>query len=192
VLRAGKDDRFREIKRSFLRFLSAWTLQGLWISFTLAAALAAVTATQTVPLGPVAWVGLAVWSIGLAIEAVADDQKRRFRADPSNRGGFIRTGLWAWSRHPNYFGEIVLWAGVAIVAAPALRGWQWVAMISPLFVALLLTRISGIPILERRADERWGGRPDYETYKKRTPVLVPHPTRRRHPGRDEASRPEAD
>ena len=100
-------------------------------------------------------------------------QKNRFRADPANEGKFIQSGLWSRSRHPNYFGEIVLWIGVAVIALPALRGWQWVTMISPLFVILLLTRISGLPMLARRADETWGGQEDYEAYKPRTPVLLP-------------------
>jgi steroid 5-alpha reductase family enzyme len=172
VLRAGKDDRFAEIKRSFLRFLLAWTLQGLWVSFTVGAALAAITSTYAARFGITGWIGCAVWLLGFGIEAIADEQKRRFRAEPTNRGRFIRSGLWAWSRHPNYFGEIVLWLGVAIVAAPVLRGWQWVTVLSPVFVAILLTRVSGIPILEKRADERWGGQPDYESYKRRTPVLI--------------------
>jgi steroid 5-alpha reductase family enzyme len=102
-------------------------------------------------------------------------QKSRFRSGPENEGKFIRTGLWAWSRHPNYFGEIVLWIGVAVIALPVLRGWQWVTLISPVFVILLLTRVSGVPLLEKRADEKWGGHDDYETYKERTPVLVPRP-----------------
>ena len=104
---------------------------------------------------------------------MADSQKSRFRANPDNQGQFIRTGLWAYSRHPNYFGEIVLWIGVAIIALPVLQGWQWVALISPLFVIALLTRISGIPILERRADEKWSGQAAYEAYKAATPVLIP-------------------
>ena len=126
------------------------------------------------PLEP-GLIGALVWIFGFAIEAAADAQKNQFRADPENRGKFIDTGLWSWSRHPNYFGEIVLWVGVAIIALPVLRGWQWVTLISPVFVALLLTRISGVPILEKRADEKWGGQEDYETYKERTPVLIPRP-----------------
>lgn len=178
IRRAGRDDRFDAIKPHVLRFLNAWTLQGLWVSLTLAAALAAITTTRRDGLGVVSVVGALVWAAGFAIEATADWQKSRFRADPSNRGRFIQDGLWAWSRHPNYFGEIVIWVGVALVAAPVLRGWQWVTLVSPLFVALLLLRVSGVPLLEKKADERWGGQPDYEVYKARTPVLVPRPPRR--------------
>jgi steroid 5-alpha reductase family enzyme len=175
VRRAGKDGRFDEIKPSFFRFLNAWTVQGLWVTFTLAAALAAITTTNRRELGLFAVIGVLVWVFGFAFEVVADTQKSRFRADPRNKGRFINTGLWARSRHPNYFGEIVLWIGVAIIALPVLRGWGWVTLISPVFVTLLLTRVSGVPMLEKRADEKWGGQEDYEAYKKRTPVLIPRP-----------------
>ena len=175
IRKAGKDARFDEIKPSFLRFLLTWTLQGLWVTLTLAAALAAITTTTRKELGLFALVGFLVWLLGFAFEATADAQKSRFRADPANKGKFIHSGLWAWSRHPNYFGEIVLWIGVAIIALPVLRGWQWVTLISPVFVTLLLTRVSGVPMLEKRADEKWGGQEDYEAYKERTPVLIPRP-----------------
>lgn len=173
----GRDGRFDEVKTSFVRFLVAWTLQGVWICFTAGAALAAITSVRSTPLDAVAWGGLGVWLTGFGIEVVADRQKARFRSEPANRGRFISTGLWAWSRHPNYFGEIVLWLGVAVIAAPALQGWQYVTLISPVFVAVLLTRGSGVPLLEERADARWGGDPDYEAYKAATPVLVPRPPR---------------
>jgi steroid 5-alpha reductase family enzyme len=175
IRKAGKDARFDEIKPSVLRFLNTWTLQGLWVSLTLAAALAAITTTTRKELDLAALIGTLVWVFGFAIEATADLQKSRFRADPQNKGKFIHTGLWAWSRHPNYFGEIVLWIGVAIIALPVLRGWQWATLISPVFVTLLLTRVSGVPLLEKRADEKWGGQEDYEAYKERTPVLIPRP-----------------
>jgi steroid 5-alpha reductase family enzyme len=173
VQKAGKDGRFDEIKISFWRFLMAWTLQGLWVTFTFAAALAAITSSTRQELGWVALIGFLIWLFGFAFEVIADTQKSRFREDPANKGKFIQSGLWAKSRHPNYFGEIVLWVGVAIIAIPVLQGWQWVTMVSPLFVALLITRISGVPLLEKRADEKWGGQEDYEAYKKQTPTLIP-------------------
>jgi len=173
VRKDGKDGRFDEIKVSFIRFLMVWTLQGLWVTFTFAAALAAITSGKREELGWFALIGFLVWLFGFAFEAISDNQKNRFRADPANKGKFIQSGLWAKSRHPNYFGEIMLWIGVAIIAIPVLQGWQWVTMISPVFVTLLLTRISGVPMLENRADEKWGGQEDYEAYKKRTPVLFP-------------------
>ncbi len=179
IHKAGKDARFDQLKPSFPRFLNAWTLQGLWVSLTLAAALAAVTTTYRRGLGVLALIGLLVWIFGFAFEVIADFQKSRFRANPQNKGKFIHSGLWAHSRHPNYFGEIVLWIGIALIAIPVLRGWQWVTLISPLFVTLLLTRISGIPILEKRADEKWGGQADYKTYQKQTPVLIPRPFRKK-------------
>ena len=172
---AGEDRRFREIKVSFPRFLLTWTLQGIWVSFSLAAALAAITSEKRLDLGIFALVGFLVWVFGFGFEVIADSQKSKFKADPVNKGKFIHTGLWSWSRHPNYFGEIVLWIGIAIVALPVLQGWQWVTMISPIFITLLLTKISGIPMLEVRADQKWGGQDDYEDYKASTSVLIPRP-----------------
>lgn len=172
---AGFDRRFDQIKLSFARFLLAWTIQGLWVSFSLAAALAAITSETKPSLDVFAVTGLLVWLLGFGIEVIADRQKSRFRAAPENAGKFINVGLWSWSRHPNYFGEIVLWIGVAIIALPALHGWQWLTLISPVFITLLLTRVSGVPLLEARADEKWGGQADYEDYKARTSVLIPRP-----------------
>lgn len=175
---AGEDRRFREIKQSFARFLLTWTLQGLWVAFSLAAALAAITSTLRKELDIFAVVGFLVWLFGFAFEVIADSQKSAFNTNAANKGKFIHTGLWAWSRHPNYFGEIVLWIGVTIIALPILQGWQWATLISPIFIILLLTRISGVPLLEKRADEKWGGQPDYEAYKAGTSVLVPMPPKK--------------
>ncbi|MEM6819688.1 MAG: DUF1295 domain-containing protein [Pseudomonadota bacterium] len=173
ISKDGKDGRFDDIKTRPLRFLMAWTLQGLWVVLTVAAALAIITSTNTKPLGIVGYFGIAVWLIGFIIEVVSDRQKSRFRENPKNAGKFIDVGLWSKSRHPNYFGEIVLWVGIAILAFPILEGWQYVTLISPVFVTFLLTKVSGIPLLEQRSDEKWGGQEDYEAYKARTPVLIP-------------------
>ena len=179
IKKGGKDDRFDEIKPSFIRFLNVWTLQGLWVTFTLIAALVTITTTNRRELDLFALVGFLVWIFGFAMEVVADHQKSRFNADPNSQGKFIQTGLWSRSRHPNYFGEITLWTGVMIIALPVLQGWQWVALISPVFVTLLLTRVSGIPLLEKKADQKWGGQENYEAYKKATPVLIPRVSARR-------------
>ncbi len=175
VSREGKDGRFDEIKTQPLRFFLTWTLQGLWVLLTAATALAAITGADRQPIGVIAVVGLIIWIIGFSIEVIADRQKSAFKADPANSGRFITTGLWSWSRHPNYFGEIVLWIGVAIIALPALRGWQYVTLISPVFVTLLLTKVSGIPMLEQRAGERWGDEQEFQDYTKSTSVLIPLP-----------------
>ena len=173
IHRAGKDDRFDTIKPDFFRFLNTWTLQGLWVTFTASSALIAITTSKREEIGAFAIVGLIVWIIGFSIEVISDYQKSEFKKAPKNKGKFIQHGLWSKSRHPNYFGEIVLWIGVTIIAIPVLQGWQWIAFISPIFVTLLLTKISGVPMLEAKAEKKWGGQADYERYKSETPVLVP-------------------
>ena len=173
VKRAGQDRRFNEIKKKFFRFAFTWTLGGGWVFITMAAALAAITSDQQQPLGILAYLGTLVWLAGFGIEVVADRQKTNFRKDPVNAEQFITTGLWSKSRHPNYFGEIVLWLGVALIALPALSGWQLVTLISPLFVTLLLIKVSGVRMLEEGAQKRWGTDPAYQQYVASTPVLVP-------------------
>ena len=173
VHNVGKDGRFDNLKPSFIRYLNTWILQGLWVSFTAAAALAAISSKDKVDLEIVGVVGLIIWSAGFAIEIIADSQKKKFKANPKNINKFIDEGLWARSRHPNYFGEILLWFGVSVIAFPVLQGAQLFTLISPIFVYILLTKGSGIPILERRADKKWGGMPEYEEYKNSTPILVP-------------------
>jgi steroid 5-alpha reductase family enzyme len=175
IRRDGRDGRFDTIRTDPLRFLMMWMVQGLWVFLTLACALAIITTTNRADVDAFAIVGLLVWAVGFAIEVVADEQKSRFRRDPANHETFITTGLWSWSRHPNYFGEITLWTGVAIVALPVLSGWAWVTLISPVFVSVLLTRISGVALLERRAHKRWGDDEAFRTYTANTPTLILRP-----------------
>ena len=172
VRAAGSDSRFDAMKYRFAWFLMTWTLQGLWVLLTAGAALAAITSPEDRQIDAFALLGVALWAFGFGIEVAADEQKRRFRARPENLDRFITTGVWARSRHPNYFGEILLWFGVAVAAFPSLSGWSTVTLVSPLFVWLLLTRVSGVPLLEAAADRRWAGNPEYEAYKASTPVLL--------------------
>lgn len=168
----GSDSRFDKIKPDPRRFFLTWSLQGLWVLLTGACALAAITAQQSAPMSALDALAMGVWLLGFGIEVAADRQKRMFRKT-AGADAFIRSGLWARSRHPNYVGEILLWVGIALLALPALSGWQLATLISPIFVYLLLTRVSGVPLLERKAEEKWGDEPAYQDYKARTPVLFP-------------------
>ena len=173
IQKAGEDRRFRKIKLSTPRFLLTWTLQGTWVFLTAGAALAAIMTSNTAPLGTMFYVGAAMWVLGFAVEVIADSQKSAFKADPANENKFITTGIWARAQHPNYFGEILLWAGVAVMALPSLSGSAMIFLISPVFVAVLLTRISGVPLLRKTAGARWGDDPEYQAYLKNTPLLIP-------------------
>lgn len=171
----GADSRFEKIRVNPPRFLVAWTLQALWVIFTASAAVAIITSETRAPVDVFLWVGAAIWLLGFVFESVADSQKGTFKKDPANKGKFINVGLWRWCRHPNYFGEITLWFGILVIAVPVLSGLSWLVVISPIFVFLLLTRISGINLQDEQAKERWGDDPAYQAYRKATPALFPKP-----------------
>ncbi|SVC10948.1 uncharacterized protein METZ01_LOCUS263802, partial [marine metagenome] len=173
IVKSGEDTRFREIKKSLPKFLMVWTLSALWVFLTTVNAITIIALNPQEPLGPFFLIGATLWILGFAFEAVADRQKKSFSELAENKDKFITQGLWSISRHPNYFGEIVLWTGIAIISLPLLSGWQHIALISPVFVFLLLTKISGLPFLEDKAEKKWGDVKDYIEYKNKTPVLVP-------------------
>ena len=171
---AGKDGRFDQLKTSPVRFLVPWTLQALWVFLTLNVVVVINSQSGPAPaLGIWDGVALLFWTIGFGIEVVADSQKTAFNAKPENEDRWIDEGLWSISRHPNYLGEILLWTGIAIFGVACFDGLEMVAWISPIFVYLLLTKVSGVPILDRRALENWGEDPDYQRYRENTPVLFP-------------------
>lgn len=178
----GIDSRFVEIKKSLLRFLVAWTLQGVWVFVTSLPVLSLNQAIDPRPLSVVDYIGFALWGIGFTLEVVADEQKSVFKTEAANKNKFINVGLWSISRHPNYFGEILLWFGLCLSATHgmALRlSAQFIsAWASPMFVSLLLIFVSGIPMLEKAADAKWGTDKAYLEYKARTPVLIPFIGRR--------------
>jgi steroid 5-alpha reductase family enzyme len=174
VKKAGQDRRFTQIKTKFFRFLLTWTLGGTWVFITMASGLAAMTSQSQSPIDAFLIIGAAMWALGFVIEVIADRQKTIFRKDPANADKFISSGLWSISRHPNYLGEIILWIGIAVIALPVLSGWQWVTLISPIFVSFLLLKVSGVPLLENNAESRWGDDPEFRQYKARTPSLIPY------------------
>ena len=167
----GEDKRFRSIKPSASQFFMTWTLQGLWVSLCSMCALTAISSNTGIVTNAFFYIGLALFILGFAIEVMADMEKSAFKAIQENKDKFITTGLWARSRHPNYFGEIVLWTGIAVMSFSSLEGLQYLTLISPIFTYLLLVYVSGVRMLEARGDLKWGDKPEYQEYKKKTPVL---------------------
>lgn len=172
IYRDGEDKRFRTIKPSATQFFMTWTLQGLWVSLCSMCALTAIASETGVLINNLFYFGFTLFIFGFAIEVIADNQKSKFRSVPENRDKYITSGLWAKSRHPNFFGEIMLWTGIATISLSSLEGMQYLTLISPLFTYLLLVYVSGVRMLEARADKKWGGDELYMKYKKETPVLI--------------------
>jgi len=150
-----------------------WTLQGMWVSICAMCALTAIASNTGVILNGLFYIGLLVFVIGFVVEIIADMQKSEFRKDPNNKDQFIQHGLWAYSRHPNYFGEITLWLGVAIMSFSSLTGGQYITLISPIFTYLLLVYVSGVRLLEISGMEKWGHTEKYQAYINTTPSLFP-------------------
>ena len=169
IKKDGEDKRFRSIKPNFTRFFMTWTLQGMWVTMCLLCVTTALSSAGGLTVGVGFYVGLIVFVLGFALEVVADMQKTRFRKDPKNKSNFINSGLWAKSRHPNYLGELILWVGVAIMSVQSLEGLQYITLISPLFVYVLLVYISGVRMLEDSGQKKWGNLPEYKEYLNNTP-----------------------
>ena len=174
IRKAGEDSRFTIIKKDFLVFFLTWNLQGLWVLFTLFGALTILTSNNNQNFGILDIIGILIWIIGFVIEVVSDRQKSEFKSHESNDGKFIQSGLWKYSRHPNYFGEILIWTGMAVIGVTIYSGLGWLGLISPFFVFVILNYISGVRLLEKQANERWGSNNAYQSYKQKTPVLFPY------------------
>tara|TARA_B100000401_G_scaffold432267_1_gene369399 strand:+ start:612 stop:1487 length:876 start_codon:yes stop_codon:yes gene_type:complete len=168
-----KDGRFDSIKTSFSQFFMTWTLQGMWVFICSSAALVAIANPSGVVINSVFILGLALFFLGFVVEVIADNQKSAFRSIPENKDQFINEGLWSRSRHPNYFGEITLWAGVTVMGISTFEGMNYLAIFSPIFSYLLLVYVSGVRMLEYRGNKKWGHLDEYKNYKENTPKLIP-------------------
>ena len=169
IKKAGEDKRFREIKKSFSWFFMAFTVSGMWVSVCALCALTGIS--NGIELTGVTYIGILLFLIGFALEIIADTQKTNFRKIKDNKDKFITTGLWKYSRHPNYLGEIILWIGVAIISYSSLEINQLFTLISPIFTYLLLVHVSGINLLEKNGEQKWGHLDDYKEYQRKTPRL---------------------
>ena len=177
IMRTKVDHRFDGMRDQPLRLARFWLLQAITVAVVMLPV--SYLLDQDDPPGLGAWsiAGGTVWLAGLLIEAVADAQKAAFRAKEENRGRFVASGLWRYSRHPNYFGEMLVWWGLFLYVVPVLHGAAFAVVIGPVFITLLLLFVSGIPLLEKSANEKYGGDAAYRDYKRRTSILVPLPPR---------------
>ena len=173
VFKVGEDDRFEAVKTSASRFFIWFTVSGLWVSLTSIAAMNILTTKIDHNNYYFVYLGALVWLFGFLFEVISDYQKMKFKNIPDNKNKFIDTGLWSLSRHPNYFGEIILWIGVFIITLPSISGIDYITIISPIFVYFLLNKISGINLLEIKAQKRWGELESYKEYRSKTPQLIP-------------------
>ena len=175
VLKDGEDKRFRKILPSFSQLFMTWNLSATWVVIQTLPLMVVLTG-GIFELGTWSWIhplGLALWLFGFIFQVIADNQKTKFKMDSANAGKFITEGLWSKSRHPNYFGEIILWTGLTVICIPYMSGLQYVALISPVFAFLLIYFVSGVRMLEDKANKKWGKDPEYQKYKKKTPIFVP-------------------
>ena len=171
ILRDNDDVRFEKAKKNFFWFLQYWIGQALWVSITSCAAVIAILKTESNSINSFLILGVLIWVLGFTLEVIADLQKSKFKKKQNTNKTFISTGLWSKSRHPNYFGEITLWVGIYIISFSSFSDIEFITVISPIFVYILLTRMSGINMLEKIADERYGHLPEYIIYKEETPIL---------------------
>lgn len=177
VLTKGKDHRFDEMRPIWWRFGGFWIIQGVSVWVILLPVVVALSATKAqldeAFLSRSLPVGVAIFFFGLLIETIADAQKFKFRTTPGNEGKFMAEGLFSIVRFPNYAGEILVWLGVFIACAPALIGWEWATIISPIWITSLLLGLSGIPMLEKSNKEKYGHLASFQDYQASTAKLIP-------------------
>ncbi len=169
IKKAGKDRRFNEIKKSFSWFFMTFSVSGMWVTICSICALTGIA--NGIIFSSTTIIGIIIFIIGFTIEIIADSQKTKFRANDDNKDKFISSGLWKYSRHPNYLGEIILWLGISLISFSSLEGFQYITLISPIFTYLLLVNVSGINFLEKSGKKKWGHLESYKKYLKETPRL---------------------
>ncbi|KAK1384149.1 FKBP-type peptidyl-prolyl cis-trans isomerase 5 [Heracleum sosnowskyi] len=175
ILQWGEDRRFDEMRDNLGKLAFFWMFQAVWV-WAVSLPLTVVNASDRDPsLKAADIIGWIMWSVGIISEATADQQKLTFKNSPENRGKWCNIGLWKYSRHPNYFGELFLWWGIFVASTPVLDGAEWLVILGPIFLTLLLLFVSGIPLLEVSADKKFGNVAAYRMYKETTSPLIPLP-----------------
>ncbi|HRI05966.1 MAG TPA: DUF1295 domain-containing protein [Candidatus Dojkabacteria bacterium] len=172
ILKTKRDKRFDGIRENPVKFMSFWLLQGVTVWVVLLPSIVLIDLDYSLSFNAISIIGIIFAFVGLIIEGIADMQKFRFKSLKENEGRWVDVGLWRFSRHPNYLGEIMVWVGAFIFVLPFINGISIFSIISPLFIYYLLTHVSGIPTLEKKYDERFKDNKEYQEYKKRTGRLL--------------------
>ena len=173
IIHMGRDKRFDGVRENFWRFFRFWFFQGVAVWIIMLPVI--VWFGTPGPWNALMTAAVIAWAIGLLIETAADAQKFAAKRRPGGESRWMDTGLWRYSRHPNYFGELVVWWAVFLFVASDLTGAQWLTIAGPLAITFLLLRVTGIPTLEASAAKKWGDNPDYQAYVRRTSRLLPWP-----------------
>lgn len=172
IHKMGKDDRFNQMRKRFVAIAGFWFLQTISI-LILAIPVIIIFQKSDIPFHILHLVGFLLWLLGFTIESLADQQKFSFRNNPKNSGQFVNIGLWRKLQHPNYLGEILCWIGVFVLVSPSLSGLEWLSIISPIWISVLLLFISGIPLLQKAAKKKYGHLKSFQEYQKNTALIVP-------------------
>lgn len=186
ILKTKEDHRFDGIREDLIKFGAFWVFQMIWV-WIVSLPITYLNSIDDSAAARVSAADIAGWALaagGLVLESVADMEKFSFRQDQSEgKPAFLNAGTWAWSRHPNYFGELCFWWGVFITTSSTFGGssaasgnqWGYLTIASPLFITFLLLLGSGLPIVERSTNRKLGSDPAYLIYRRSTPVLFPCP-----------------
>lgn len=178
IIKMGRDKRFDGIREKFISFLKFWIFQALAIGIIMLPSTYLLSSDKAMGQNFSFWLGIVVFFFGLAIEAIADWQKFVFKNNPQNKGQWIETGLWKYSRYPNYFGEMTLWWGIFIFTLNHQTDWSYLTILGPLSITYILLFVSGIPPLEKRYESKYKKNKKYQLYKKQTSLLIPWPKKK--------------
>jgi steroid 5-alpha reductase family enzyme len=178
ILKTKKDKRFDGIREDFFKFAKFWFFQAIAVWIISLPSSYINSLNIDIQLNTLMFLGLIVWLVGIITETTADIQKFKFKNDPKNKDKWIQSGVWKYSRHPNYFGEMLCWWGIFIFTIPLQNGASHLTIIGPIFITYILLFVTGVPTLEKKYDKRYINNPDYKKYKKETSIIIPLPIKK--------------